>query len=257
MITGLMQARMGSSRLPGKTLTEVEGKPLLEHIINRVEASRYLERIVVATTTLAEDDLLASSASQCGVDVFRGHAEDVLDRFYQAARQIGATVIVRLTADDPFKDPEVIDNVIAEYLRRAPEIDYVSNTLEPTYPEGLDVEVFSFAALEAAWREAERPSDREHVTPYIYRFPERFRIAQVRHSQDLSSLRWTLDYPEDLIFTREVYRRLYRGQVFGMQEILALLCAQPELAGINAGHSRNEGYLRALAAESAREKSDP
>ena len=254
MVVGVMQARMGATRFPGKTLAEIEGKRLLEHIIDRVRASRHLQRIVVATTTLPEDEPVTICARQCGVDVFRGSVSDVLDRFYQAACQVGATIIVRLTADDPFKDPEVIDKTIEEYLRRVPEIDYVSNTLQPTYPEGLDVEVFSFVALEASWREAKLPLDREHVTPYIYHHPERFRIAQVQYREDLSGLRWTLDYPEDLAFAREVYRRLYGGQIFKMEEILTLLRAHPEIATINAGHIRNEGYLKALAAEAAAEK---
>jgi len=250
-ITALVQARMGSTRLPGKTLADIEGKPLLQHILERVQACRRLRHIVLATSTLEEDDPVADLAHRCGTEVFRGSAEDVLDRFYRAARQFTVDIVVRITADDPFKDPDVIDRAIEEYLRLAPHIDYVSNTLEPSYPEGLDIEVVSTAALELAWREAKHSSEREHVTPYIYSHPERFRIAQFRAPEDHSRLRWTIDYPEDLAFARAVYARLDRGGLFRMQDILDLLRVHPEVGAINAGHIRNEGYLKSLAIEPA------
>lgn len=246
MITAIIQARLGSTRLPAKTLVDLHGKTLLQRVIDRAAAIPKVQRVVVATTVLAEDDLVAACAERCGADAYRGSVDDVLDRFLQAARGVGASVIVRVTADDPFKDPVVSGRVLEEFLRRAPDVDYVSNTLEPTWPEGLDIEVFSRDALERAGKEATLKSEREHVTPYIYNHPDRFRIVQVKHTEDLSSLRWTLDYAEDLAFARAVYERLDRGPIFGMEAILSLLHAEPRLADMNRGFLRNAGYLRSL-----------
>jgi spore coat polysaccharide biosynthesis protein SpsF len=244
----IIQARMGSTRLSGKSLTDIAGQPLLAHIIDRVRASTCVQEIVVATTTGPEDDALATLAQKMGTALFRGSAEDVLDRFYQAACLAQAGVVVRITADDPFKDPDVIDLVTGRLLAD-PTIDYASNTIEPTFPEGLDVETFRFAALERAWREARLPSEREHVTPYLWKHPELFRLINVRHNENLSKLRWTLDYEEDLQFTREIYARLYRGQVFKMGEILRLLRAEPQLTTINTRFQRNAGYQQSLRKE--------
>ena len=173
-------------------------------------------------------------AHKCNMDSFAGSEEDVLDRFYQAAKEYSADIIVRITADDPFKDPQVIDKVIGRYLDFKGPIDYVSNTIKPTYPLGLDVEVFSFESLERAWREANDPFEREHVTPYIWRHPEIFNLANVENDENLSHLRWTLDTEADLNFTREVYSRLYGGgNIFLMSEILDLLDENPWLARLN------------------------
>lgn len=250
MIAAIIQARRGSSRLPGKVLADVHGKRLLQRVIERALAIRNVERVLVATTELPEDDPVAACAAGCGVLVHRGAVQDVLDRVAGAARSLDASVIVRLTADNPLNDPKVAGLVLDRYLTSGPEVDYVSNTIEPTWPDGLDVEVFSRRALERAWQEARLPSEREHVTPYIYKHHERFRIAQVKHSEDLSALRWTVDYPEDLDFVRAIYQQLDDGTMFGVEEILALLKSYPELAGINQGFQRNEGYLKSLALES-------
>jgi len=245
-VHAIVQARIGSTRLPGKTLAEICGKPLLLHVLERVRASRRIAQIVLATTAEPADQVLVTLARQCGHPTYSGSTTDVLDRFYQAASRFGLRVVVRVTADDPFKDPGVIDAVVERFLQGQP-LDYASNTLEPTYPEGLDVEVFSFEALERAWHEACLPSDREHVTPYIWRHPDRFRLASVKLDRDLSALRWTLDYEADLEFARAVYQRLYRGQVFGMEDVLALLRAEPHLMKINESIQRNAGYLASLA----------
>jgi spore coat polysaccharide biosynthesis protein SpsF len=200
---------------------------------------------LVATTSELADEPIVSLAHECGVSTYLGSVEDVLDRYYQAARMVGADIIVRVTADDPFKDPVVIDEVAGRLLVD-PLLDYASNTLEPSYPEGLDIEVFTFSALERAWREASLLSDREHVTPYIWRSPQSFRLANVRCSTDLSALRWTVDYEQDLRFAREIYARLYRGHVFLMDEILTLLDSEPWLTEINGGFERNAGYFASL-----------
>ena len=249
MIAAIFQARMGATRLPGKVLIDIAGKPLLEHVLDRVRLSRLIDRIIIATTAAEEDQVILALAQSWGIASYAGSETDVLDRFYQAAKTYGAKTIVRITPDDPFKDPEVIDKVVSYYVKNKDNLDYVSNTLKPTYPEGLDVEVFSFNALEKAWREAKKPSEREHVTPYIWNHSEIFRLANVENDEDLSHLRWTLDTEADLQFTREIYARLYHGQVFLMAEILALLRAEPGLAQINQGIDRNEGYLRSLEQE--------
>jgi spore coat polysaccharide biosynthesis protein SpsF (cytidylyltransferase family) len=223
-------------------------QPLLGHVIDRIRGSRMVHEIVVATTTAPEDDALVEFGLQKKVDVFRGSASNVLDRYYKSAQRSAADLIVRITADDPFKDPEVID-MIVERLVGSHDIDYASNTLEPTFPEGLDVEVFRFSALARAWHEAKLPSEREHVTPYIWKNPDQFQTVNVRHTEDLSKLRWTLDYEEDLHFAREVYARLYRGHVFKMKEILELLAKEPELGRINHGFGRNAGYLKSIQSE--------
>ena len=157
-------------------------------------------------------------------------------------------MVVRITGDDPFKDPEVIDLIVGHLLAHK-ELDYVSNTIDPTYPEGVDTEAFTFEALERTWREAKLLSEREHVTPYIYKNPEKFAFQNIRHKNDLSHLRWTIDYEEDLRFAREVCSRLDGKSNFTMGDILALLEKEPELANINRGIERNAGYQASLERE--------
>ena len=244
-IVAIIQGRMSSSRLPGKVLMDIGGEPMLLRVVRRVQKVKSIQDVWVATTDQASDDPLVYLCKESNLPCYRGSTFDVLDRFYQAACLARAEVIVRVTADDPFKDPQVIDKVV-NHLLTHPELDYCSNTIEPTYPEGLDIEVFTFQALERAWNEAKLTSEREHVTPYIWKNPGKFNIHNVRHIHDLSALRWTLDYEEDLQFTREVYARLYRGQIFLMDEILALLAREPQLLEINQGKVRNAGYLLSL-----------
>lgn len=246
MIVAIIQARMGSTRLQGKVLIDIQGKLLLEHVIDRVRMARLIDRMVIATTFNEKDKAIIEFAKNLNIPYYVGSEDDVLDRFYQAAKKYKAETIVRITPDDPFKDPEVTDKIISYYLKYKDSLDYVSNTIKPTYPEGLDVEVFSFETLEKAWKEAKKPSEREHVTPYIWNHPELFRLTNVENDEDLSHLRWTLDTEADLRFTQEIYARLYRGQVFLMKDILALLSAEPELTQINQGITRYEGYLESL-----------
>lgn len=249
-IVAIVQARMGSTRLPQKTLAPLAGKPMLAHILERIQAVEAIDQIVIATTTRPEDEAIVHLAQDLDVPVYRGSVEDVLDRFYQCARQIGAHTIVRVTADDPFKDPQIIQEMLEHWQAAYPAYDYLSNTLEPTYPEGLDVEIFTMEALEQAWREATLPSDREHVTPYIWRQPHRFRLFSWKREEDLSHLRWTVDYPEDLAFAQAVYQRLYpQNPRFLMKDILALLEREPHLRDLPRSVPRNEGYQRSRAQE--------
>ena len=246
-IVGIIQARVGSARLPGKTLLDLAGAPFLARVIERMQHAETLDFLMLATTTDPADDPLADLAGRLGVPVYRGSMNDVLDRFTQSARQAEAALIVCITADDPFKDPEVTDHAVRLWLEQPETLDYVSNTIEPTYPEGLDIEVFTRSALEQAWQDARLPSEREHVTPYIWKHPDRFRVLNFKHKRNISHLRWTVDYPEDLAFARAVYEHLYRpGEVFLMEDILRLLEVKPDLNQINAGIRRNEGYLKSL-----------
>ena len=244
MIAAIIQARMGSTRLPGKVLMNIASHPMLWHVVNRVRQSKTLDETVVATSDNASDDSVAAFCEQEGIPCFRGSEDDVLDRYYRAARWIGADTIVRITADCPLIDPVVLDKVVAAYLDGG--CDYASNTIERTYPDGLDTEAFSFETLEKAWREARLMSEREHVTPYIWKNGELFKLRQVTQETDLSDLRWTVDEPEDLEFVRKVYEHLYQpGQVFLMEDIVELLEQRPKLLEINRGFE-TKGYLRSL-----------
>jgi spore coat polysaccharide biosynthesis protein SpsF (cytidylyltransferase family) len=242
MIGAIVQARMASTRLPGKVLLPLAGKPILWHVVSRVGTSRLIKKVVVATTDRKEDDAICDFCRKNGIDFFRGSEDDVLDRFYRAAKKFRFNAVVRVTADCPLHDPVVIDRVIGEYAKGG--YDYVTNANPPTYPDGLDVEVFSFAALERAWKEARLKSEREHVTPYI-RNSGLFRLGNVANNSDLSSYRWTLDQPEDFEFIKSVYAAM-KKDAFGMDDVLALLGRHPELLGINAGIGRNEGYAKSL-----------
>lgn len=245
-VIAIIQARMGSTRLPGKTLVEICGKPLLEHIVERVRYSRLIKEIVVATTTKQEDNVIIDLCTKMRVKSFRGSEDDVLDRFYQCVKRFEADIIVRITADDPFKDPEVIDKAIEAILDND-KLNYVSNTIRPTYPEGIDVEVFTFGTLEKAWKEAREPTEREHVTPYIWNNPDIFKVLNMENDVDLSYMRWTLDTKEDLEFTRAIYKRLYRpNEIFLMKDILEVLAREPELKEINSGVERFAGYKKSM-----------
>jgi glutamate-1-semialdehyde 2,1-aminomutase len=243
-ITAIIQARMTSTRLPGKVLADLMGKPLLYVVCSRARKAHNLDLVAVATTNNPADDGVQQLCEQLCIPCFRGDENDVLDRYYQASKQFDADVIVRLTADCPLLDPSLIDKVIDDY--RSGDFDYVSNTLQPTYPDGLDIEVFSRHALERAWREAKLKSEREHVTPYIWKQPALFKTHNVSHGENLSGLRWTVDEPQDLDFVRRIYGHMGVDSDFGMNDVLTLLKARPELSGINTGFERNEGYQKSL-----------
>lgn len=239
----VIQARMGSSRLPGKVMADIQGQPMLQRVVERALRANRVDTVMVATSDHPADRALADYCRQQGVPCFQGSEDDVLDRFYHAARSMDAHVIVRLTADCPLLDPEVIDRVVADFQNGG--ADYVSNTLTCTYPDGLDTEVFHRDILEQAWRYASLKSEREHVTPYVYNHPQRFRLRNVTHEADFSELRWTVDEPQDLAFVRAVYAA-FGDAHFGMGAVLQLLQEHPELGQVNSGILRNEGYLKSL-----------
>ena len=239
----LIQARMTSSRLPGKVLQNIAGKPMLMRVVERVRQAKSIDLVTVITSTHESDNALARCCIENSVPYFRGSLDDVLDRYYQAAKQSEADVIVRITADCPLLDPEIVDEVVALFNKG--NYDYVSNTIECTYPDGLDAEVFCFEALENAWKNAVLKSEREHVTAYIYKHPELFRLGVLKCSEDLSSLRWTVDTPPDLEFVRAVYEAVAKDY-FLMDDVLRFIKSNPEVAALNAGQKRNEGYAKSL-----------
>lgn len=218
---------------------------MLTQQIRRLRRSRRMDMLVVATSDAPEDLAVANLALAEGIHAVRGSLDDVLERLTAAAEPYAPSRIVRLTGDCPLADWEVIDLVIEASVNG--DYDYCSNTLRPTWPDGLDVEVVRFQSLQEACKEARSPVEREHVTPFIHSQPDRFRLHNVAHSIDLSALRWTVDEPRDLVFVRKVYDECFgRNPAFLTEDILALLKRQPELLDINAGIERNEGYRDAL-----------
>jgi spore coat polysaccharide biosynthesis protein SpsF len=217
------------------------GKPLLGHIVDRIKASTLIERVVLATTTESADDELATWGQNNGLLVFRGSSADVLARFYFAAEQYGIDTIARVTSDDPFKDPQVLDAVLS--LHRELSLDFTCNNNPPTFPEGLDTEVFSFASLQRAQRESTDMFEREHVTQFFYRHPELFRQQNLSYKEDVSYLRWTIDTPSDFAMAERVYNELYGDKrIFLMEEILGLLKRKPDIAQMNASVARSAMY---------------
>jgi spore coat polysaccharide biosynthesis protein SpsF len=232
-MVAIIQARMGSTRLPGKVLLDLLGEPMLARVVNRTRQSRMLNEVVVATTVQPDDEAIVRLCSKRCWPWFRGSEDDVLDRYYQAARKHKADVIIRITSDCPLIEPEIVDRVVQEFLERQPEVDYASNTWpRRTFPRGLDAEVMRLDVLERAWHEDCNPAWREHVTPYIYRNPGRFRIHNVINQVDYSAMRWTVDTPEDLAFVRRIYD-YFGHDCFSWREVLTVLEEHPEWVGMN------------------------
>jgi spore coat polysaccharide biosynthesis protein SpsF len=231
----ITQARMTSTRLPGKVAIEVLDKTLLEHHLERLNRSKLKTCVVVATTTNEVDDKIVDVCTAAGASVFRGSEDDVLSRYYSAACEYEADIIVRVTSDCPLIDPEISDLTIASFLDALPDIDYVSNCrLKQTYPRGMDTEVFGFTALETAHNEATKPLDREHVTPFIWRQPHRFRLGNTENGIDLSGHRWTVDTPEDLDLITRLLKACYPvNPDFNLADCLEVLRENPEWSLIN------------------------
>lgn len=229
----IVQARMGSTRLPGKCLIDIGGQPMLARVVDRVSRAERIDAFVVATTTNAADDLLVRLCRDRGWEWFRGSESDLLDRYLGAATEHDAQIIVRITSDCPLVDPGVIDLVVDRLVEAGPA-DYASNTLgRRTYPRGLDVEAFTREALLRAWEEDDEPGWREHVTPYVYRHPEVFRLVPIALERDLSGHRWTVDTAEDLKLVRRLYAHLPTDG-FDWTDVLALVESHPEWTRINA-----------------------
>ncbi|MCX9081605.1 MAG: glycosyltransferase family protein [Candidatus Methanoperedens sp.] len=234
-INAIIQARMGSTRLPEKTMMKILDKPVLWHVVNRARKSRYIENIIVATTEKHTDDIICEFCRESGIDYFRGSENDVLDRYYQCAKEYGIDIIVRLTADDPLNDSFVIDKLIETFLELSPNIDYVGSDLNFKYPVGVGAQIFSFEALERVWNETHDDFEREHVMLYLLRNPEKFRISGIKTEFDYSNHRWTLDYIEDFRFIEAIYQHFQNGY-FTMEELIDYLNNNPQIVQINSGH---------------------
>lgn len=230
----IVQARMTSTRLPGKVLLPIAGRPMLSYQLERLRRARRADRIVIATTCNATDDPIVDLCAAEGVDCTRGSENDVLSRYFEAASRFGADTVVRVTSDCPLIDPQLIDSAIDAYANEAGNCDYVSNMIEPSWPYGMAVEVFSARALAEAHAEATEAAEREHVTPFIYWRPGRYRLKSLRMQPDLSDHRWTVDTPEDFELVRRILETLYpRNSCFEMADVLALLAEHPDWMAIN------------------------
>ncbi|WP_430788226.1 cytidylyltransferase domain-containing protein [Virgibacillus flavescens] len=234
-VAAIIQARMGSTRLPGKVLKKVLKKPLLAYQLERVQRSNYLNEILVATTDQNKDDAIVSFCQNYGLSVFRGSETDVLTRYYNAADYVKADVIVRLTSDCPLIDPNQIDKVIERYHSHNHPLQYVSNTLKRTLPRGMDTEVFSIQALQKAYEKAESKTDREHVTRYIVNNPQLFKLSNVSNSINYSHHRWTVDTIEDFSLIKKIIETLYPAHpFFSLEDVIELLEKNPKWQLINS-----------------------
>jgi spore coat polysaccharide biosynthesis protein SpsF len=234
----IVQARMGSSRLPGKVMLDLCGKTVLSHIVSRVQAVQAVDQVVVATTKQASDQVIVDEALNLRAGVYRGSENDVLDRYYKAAKKFAAEIIVRVTSDCPLFDPNLLSKMLLKFKAiPAASISkaYLSNTLVRTFPRGLDAEIFTFSALKTAYKEAKQGFEREHVTPYMYQHPDEFILYDFKGDEDYSNYRWTLDTLEDYQFIEAVYAELYKeGDFVSTADVLSLLKYRPELCKLNA-----------------------
>jgi len=239
----IIQARMGSSRLPGKVLMNSgNGMPLLYYVINQLRHCSKVKNLVIATTTNQEDDEIEKFADNNSVDVFRGNEKDVLDRYFQCAKKYSFSTIVRITADCPLIDPQIVDKVIEQFF--SGNYDFATNTLTRTFPIGTDVEVFSFSALKRTWESAQLPSEREHVTPYL-RNERNFKIINVQNDKNISSLRLTVDRIEDFELIKQILKNISINPIH-LGDVLELFSRKPELIEINKHIDNNEGFSRSL-----------
>lgn len=233
-VVAAIQARMGSTRLPGKVLLPIGGRPAIQRIAERLAYCREVDEVVVSTSVERRDAPIAALAERIGLACVRGSEMDIIERLGRTATQTGADALVRITADCPLVDPETVNRVVAVWRRSDGALDYASNVFPPTFPDGLDVEVVSRHILECLDQEVSDPLFREWFTANILEHPASFRIANIEHERDLSDLRWTLDYPEDMAFVEAVYQALdHEGSGFGMQDVLRLLELRPELRDLN------------------------
>lgn len=235
-VVAIVQARMGSNRLPGKVLADLGGQPMLAWVLRRTQRASGVDEVILATSAEAEDDAIQAFCEQANFACYRGSLHDVLDRYVGAAHQSEADIILRVTGDCPFIDPGLLSEYLGEFLRAEPPLDFAANRLpdERTIPIGLDAELCTRAALETAWREASEPHQREHVMPFFYENPQRFRIRHFKHEPSFGHLRWTVDTAEDLDLARLIVAE-FPDDTFSWQDILALFERKPELAQVNAG----------------------
>jgi len=240
----IIQARMGSTRLPGKVMMKVDKtNTILSHVINQLKNSKKIDRLIIATTDLQEDDIIVNHAKILKTNLFRGNAVDVLDRYYQCAKKFSSKIIVRITADNPLIDPNIVDDIINQFLKNSS--DYITNANPRTYPYGTEVEVFSFQALEKASNNAKKPSEREHVTPYFHNNKEEFKMSNIKFTENLSYLRWTVDRENDLKFVKKIISEIKSRPIL-MTDIIKLISQDPAITSINNTNIPNNEYLKSL-----------
>jgi spore coat polysaccharide biosynthesis protein SpsF len=240
----IIQARMGSSRFPGKVLMEIiDQETILHYVIKQVKFCKMIDRIIVATTTLPEDDKICDVCSNLSIECFRGNEENVLDRYYKCAKKFSVSNIVRIPADKPLIDPKIVDNIVEVF--DSGMYDYVTNFLPSTVPQGTEVEIISFEAIEKAWKNAVLPSDKEHVTKYVYTHEKEFEIFNVKNEKDFSEFRWAVDEVEDLKLIKEIVKRIKKRPIH-TEDIIKILEKEPQLKKINESVSNNIGYLKSL-----------
>lgn len=239
-VNAIVQARCGSTRLPEKVFALIDGKPLIWHVVMRLKQAKKVDEIIIATTDNARDDVIETWCRENNVLCFRGNEDDVLNRYYEASRHFPSDVVVRITADDPFKEPEVIDEVIDTLLDG--DYDLVTNNFPPSFPEGLDCEAFYFKVLEEMEKKSEDSFEREHVTQYVYRNPDKYKIGNVACEKQLSHYRWTIDNIEDLQMVNAIYEKRHGQGTLLMEEILDIIEKNPEISDINATVKRSDMY---------------
>lgn len=237
----ILQARLGSTRLPGKVLADIQGMPMLCFQHKRLESSNLVDNIVVATTDNIVDDAIVDLCIKENFLFYRGSEKNVLKRYFDAANDIKASHVVRCNADCPLIDSEIVDLTISEYLNKLPKYDYASTILDQTYPLGMHVEIFSYLALKEAFKNAVREEDFEHVTPYIYNNPSKFNLLSIKNSEDLSKYRWTVDYKKDLIMIRNFVRiiGISKALKIRMNEIVKILNTNEDICKINQKYKKN------------------
>ena len=238
MTTGcIIQARMGSTRLPGKVLMKLDKQnTVLDYVIQQLKHCKNIEKIIIATTSLKEDDVIETFAKNNNILYFRGNSLDVLDRYYQCAKLYNLTIIIRITADNPLIDPNIVEKVLTEFKLHS--YDYVSNVVVRSFPYGTETEVFSFDALEKGWNNAKNDNEREHVTPYFYNNPKKFKVHNVQHQNDLSLFRWTVDQIEDFTLVKNIISKIDKRPIL-MDDIMSLLTKEPDLLTINKNVQHN------------------
>jgi len=243
----IVQARLGSNRLPGKTLMPIDSHGnVLEYVINQIKHNKHIKKIIVATTNNSEDDKIIPVTKKLQVDHFRGNSDDVLDRYYQCAKLFSLGIIVRITADNPLTDPQILDGAIEKFFHESP--NYLSNVIERTFPFGTEIEIFDFSTLHSVWKNAKLPSEREHVTTYIRNNQQKFKISHIKYKKNISNLRWTVDRKNDLDLIRLISTKIQNRPIL-LNDILLLFKNEPELKKINEANTPNEGHLKSLDSE--------
>jgi|SaaInlStandDraft_6_1057023.scaffolds.fasta_scaffold08005_3 spore coat polysaccharide biosynthesis protein SpsF len=257
MTTAIIQARMGSQRLPGKVMMKILKKPILYFVINQIKQCKHVDKIIVATTTLSKDDVIHNYAKSLGVDTFRGNPSNVLDRYFQCAKKNKIKKILRITADDPLIDPDIISQCIIKFEKG--NYDYVSNTIKKKndkwvfdsngFPVGVAMEIFNFDSLKRAWQIAEKQSDREHVTPIMINNPDLFKLSNIKLSEDFSNFRVTVDYKEDFIVVKKIIENFPLNEIFTIKKIVKYLKQNNNVTKNNSKYIFMEGYFKSIKSD--------